>query len=106
MTTITLNIDDTSAAAIQTLVTNQNTLFGGNLSLQDFLNKRLGQVLQNLVIQGSQPVVQPVTPPTLTLNIAVAANPGVPVTATPITTSAVAQPAAPVSPAQPAPVEV
>ena len=102
MTTITLNIDDDSAAAIQTLVDNQNVNSGGNLSLQDFLNKRLGQQLQQMAIQGSIPApVAPVNPPTLQLGIALQAQPGQAVTVTPITTSSVG--AQPVSPAQPAP---
>ena len=106
MTTITLNIDDDSAAAIQTLVDNQNVNSGGNLSLQDFLNKRLGQQLQQMAIQGSIPApVAPVNPPALQLGIALQAQPGQAVTATPITTSLIAATpvgAQPVSPAQPA----
>lgn len=107
MTTITLNIDDDSAAAIQTLVDNQNVNSGGNLSLQDFLNKRLGQQLQQMAIQGSIPApVAPVNPPTLQLGIVLQAQPGQAVTVTPITTSPVAADpvvAQPASPAQPAP---
>lgn len=76
MTTITVQIDDDSSAAIKSLVANENARSGGSITFDQFLTKQISSFIYRLAYNGLNPVSRPTVPSPVKIAIGTLDEPG------------------------------